>query len=185
MFGRDRVEDEVEAVGVLQHFKLGGPVNNGPGFYNFEKSDFSPRVWIAYSPRPEGGWMRKLFGDTDKTVIRGGFGKLYDRAGMQLLSTFDANAPGGLSSTVQTPFCYLTDPSEDTTLPYDTANGVPRITDVNTIPTSTLGGLQIFFDPPPGQVPQTPANSSQAIPWGVDQSMKTPYAYTFDFSIAR
>jgi hypothetical protein len=170
----------------LVSFKLGGPVNNGPGFYNFEKSDFSPRVSVAYSPRPAGGWLKKLFGDNDKTVIRGGFGKVYDRAGMQLLSTFDANAPGGLSSTVQNPCCYLTDPALSGT-PYDTADGVPRITDVNTIPTYTQAGVKIFLDPPPGQfpLPQTPANGSQAITWGVDQSMKTPYAYTFDFSIAR
>src|SRR5215469_8067580 len=32
-------------------FNLGGPVNHGPGFYPFEKSDFSPRISIAYSPR--------------------------------------------------------------------------------------------------------------------------------------
>jgi len=32
-------------------FNLGGPVNHGPGFYNFEKTDFSPRISIAYSPR--------------------------------------------------------------------------------------------------------------------------------------
>ena len=168
----------------LVSFQLGGPANNGPGFYNFEKSDFSPRVSFAYSPRPEGGWMRKLFGDNDKTVIRGGFGKVYDRAGMQLLSTFDANAPGGLSSTVQNPCCYLTDPAGSGS-PYDTADGVPRITNVNTIPTYTQSGVQIFFDPPPGQFPQTPANGSQAITWGVDQSMKTPYSYAFDFSMAR
>jgi hypothetical protein len=169
----------------LLSFVLGGPANNGRGFYNFEKSDFSPRFSVAYSPRPGGGWMRKLLGDGDKTVIRGGFGKVYDRAGMQLLSTFDANAPGGLSSTVQNPCCYLTDPSAQTSLPYDTADGVPRITDVNTIPKYTQGGLQIFFDPPPGQFPQTPGSLSQAITWGVDQSLKTPYAYTIDFSVAR
>jgi carboxypeptidase family protein len=169
----------------LVSFVLGGPANHGPGFYNFEKSDFSPRVSVAYSPRPAGGWLRKLFGESDKTVIRGGFGKVYDRAGMQLLSTFDANAPGGLSSTVQNPCCYLTDPTYQTSLPYDTANGSPRITDVNTIPKYTLGGLQILPDPPPGQFPQTPGSLSQAITWGIDQSIKTPYAYTFDFSIAR
>ena len=170
----------------LLSFVLGGPANNGRGFYNLETSDLSPRISVAFSPRPEGGWLKKLFGSNDKTVIRGGFGKVYDRSGMQLLSTFDANAPGGLSSTVQNPCCYLTDPTYATTYPYDTANGAPRITDINTIPKNTLGDrLQIFFDPPPGQFPQTPNSTSQAITWGVDQSMKTPYAYTFDFSIAR
>src|SRR6266852_4957808 len=31
-------------------FQPGGPVNHRGGFYNFEKTDFSPRLSIAYSP---------------------------------------------------------------------------------------------------------------------------------------
>ena len=34
----------------LVSFILGGPGNPGPGFYHFEKSDFSPRISFAYSP---------------------------------------------------------------------------------------------------------------------------------------
>ncbi|HEX6503115.1 MAG TPA: carboxypeptidase-like regulatory domain-containing protein [Terriglobales bacterium] len=168
----------------LLSFVLGGPANNGPGFYHFEKSDLSPRISFAYSPRPSGGWLKKLLGEGDKTVIRGGFSRVYDRAGLQLLSTFDANAPGGLSSTVQNPCCYLTDPAGSGT-PYDTADGVPRITNVNVIPTYNQSGVKVFFDPPPGAFPQTPTNGSQAITWGVDQSLKTPHAYAVDFSIGR
>jgi len=170
----------------LVSFILGGPGNPGPGFYNFEKSDFSPRVSFAYSPRPHGGWLRSLFGDSDKTVIRGGFSKVYDRAGMQLLSTFDANAPGGLAATVQNPCCFATDPTYATTNPYDTADGVPRITNINQVPTTNIFGL-VFKQPNPqsGPFPQAPAANGQAITWGVDQSMKTPYAYAFDLSIGR
>ena len=165
-------------------FILGGPANNGPGFYGFEKSDFSPRVSVAYSPRPESGWLRKIFGDGEKTVIRGGFGKVYDRAGMQLLSTFDANAPGGLSATVQNPCCSPSDPAGSGT-PYDTADGVPRITNINVIPSTNQFG-DVFFEPsPPGTFPQTPPLTGQAITWGIDQSIKTPYAYAIDFSIGR
>ena len=165
-------------------FILGGPANNGPGFYHFEKSDFSPRVSVAYSPRPESGWVRKIFGEADQTVIRGGFGKVYDRAGMQLLSTFDANAPGGLSATVQNPCCSPSDPAGSGT-PYDTANGVPRITNINVIPSTNQFG-DVFFEPaPPGAFPQTPPLTGQAITWGIDQSIKTPYAYAIDFSIGR
>jgi hypothetical protein len=160
----------------LVSFVLGGPANHGAGFYRFEKSDLSPRISIAYSPHPEGGWLRKLVGDGDKTVIRGGFGKVYDRAGMQLINTFDANAPGGLGATVQNPCCIpnVTDAAD-----------VPRVTDVNSVPISYLtaqlpGGIL-----PPGQFPQTPNPAGEAITWGVDQSLKTPYAYTIDFSIGR
>src|SRR5712671_1394789 len=45
----------------LVSFVLGGPANNGPAFYGFEKSDFSPRVSVAYSPRPHGGWLKNIF----------------------------------------------------------------------------------------------------------------------------
>ena len=160
----------------LVSFILGGPVNNGRGFYNFSKSDVSPRLSFAYSPRPEGGWLRRLVGDNDKTVIRGGFSRVYDRAGMELLSTFDANAPGGLAATIQNPCCV---PG------YDDAANEPRITNINKIPVFGPTNQQFFLAAPPGAFPQTPSATGQAITWGVDQSLKTPYAWAFDFSIAR
>ncbi|HKF04313.1 MAG TPA: carboxypeptidase-like regulatory domain-containing protein [Candidatus Sulfotelmatobacter sp.] len=160
----------------LVSFILGGPANHGTGLYQFEKSDFSPRISFAYSPHPVGGWLRKLVGDGDKTVIRGGFGRVYDRAGMQLINTFDANAPGGLGATVQNPCCLpgVTDAAD-----------VPRVTNINTVPVSYLTAQLPGGVLPPGQFPQTPNSAGEAITWGVDQSLKTPYAYTIDFSIGR
>jgi hypothetical protein len=168
----------------LLSFVPGGPANNGPGWYNFEKSDFSPRFSFAYSPRPAGGWLRSLFGEGDKTVIRGGFSKVYDRSGMQLLSTFDANPPGGYGATIQN-FCC--------TPGYDDAAHVPRITDINTIPTygcnfnnspgcNAPANQQFFLDAPPAM---NPPAGLQAITWGLDQSIKTPHAWAIDFSIGR
>ena len=157
-------------------FVLGGPANNGRGFYQFEKTDFAPRVSIAYSPRFQNDILKKFFGTGDKTVIRGGFGKVYDRSGMQLINTFDQNAPAGLSATVQNPCCIPTT---------DGAENVPRITNINVIPQLDLKGAQFFPLVPPGTFPQTPNSFGQAITWGVDQSLKTPYAYAMDFSIGR
>jgi len=171
----------------LVSFILGGSANHGPDWYNFEKSDFSPRISVAYSPRPQSGWLRKMFGDGDKTVIRGGFSKVYDRPGMQLLSTFDANPPGGLGATLQNSCC----------IPgYDDAADAPRVSNINVIPhcgpvdcpdpNNPPSGIQLFLTPaPPGQFPQTPSADLEAITWGTDQSLKTPYAYAFDFSIGR
>ncbi len=168
----------------LLNFVPGGPANHGPGWYNFEKSDFSPRFSFAYSPRPAGGWLKTLFGEGDKTVIRGGFSKVYDRSGMQLLSTFDANPPGGYGATIQN-FCC--------TPGYDDAAHVPRITDINTIPTygcnfnnspgcNDPANQQFLLDAPPAM---NPPAGLQAITWGLDQSIKTPHAWAIDFSIAR
>jgi len=157
-------------------FTLGGPANNGSGFYDFEKTDFAPRVSIAYTPRFQSGMLQRIFGTGDKTVIRAGFGKVYDRAGMQLINTFDQNAPAGLSATVQNPCC----------LPVtDGAENVPRITNINVIPQLDLSGAQFFPLVPDGHFPQTPPSFGQAITWGVDQSLKTPHAYTVDVSIGR
>jgi hypothetical protein len=161
-------------------FVRGGPANHGPGWYNFEKSDFSPHISVAYSPHPNGGWLRSLFGEGDKTVIRGGFSKVYDRAGMQLLTTFDANPPGGFGATIQNACC---------TFGYDDAAHVPRITSINTIPTCgpvdncSDPANQVFFQPPPPAM--NPSQFGQAITWGIDSSMKTPYSYAFDFSVGR
>ncbi|MBZ5682825.1 MAG: carboxypeptidase-like regulatory domain-containing protein [Acidobacteriia bacterium] len=164
----------------LMSFVPGGPANHGPGWYNFEKSDFSPHISVAYSPNAHGGWLRTLFGEGDKTVIRGGYSKVYDRGGMQLLSTFDANPPGGFGATIQNACC---------TFGYDDAAHVPRITDINKIP--TCGPVdncndpanQVFFQPAPPAMHPSP--TSQAITWGIDSSMKTPYAHAFDFSVGR
>ncbi|HET7841203.1 MAG TPA: hypothetical protein VFM21_06335, partial [Terriglobia bacterium] len=185
----------------LVSFVLGGRANNAPGFYSFEKADFAPRASFAYSPRPAKGWLKSLFGDNDKSVIRGGFSEVYDRAGLQLASTFDANAPGGLAATVQNLCCLIG---------YDDAPNVPRVnanmdpsSNINIVPVcgpinsytgsvangsvACAAGNQQFFqnNPQSGPFPQTPNPYGQAITWGVDQSMKTPHAYAFDLSFSR
>ena len=161
----------------LISYILGGSANNGPGLYHFEKTDFSPRFSVAYSPRPRNGLLKSLFGEGDKTVIRAGFSTVYDRPGMQILNTFDSVEPAGLSATLENACCT------------DGAGQVPRITDLHVIPAVNVIGSQYIRNPlPPGQFPQTPASGfgiGQAITWGIDQSLKTPNAYAIDFSIGR
>jgi len=157
-------------------FGLSGAANGGPGFYNFEKADFSPRLSIAYSPRFGNSLLRQLFGTGDKTVIRAGFSKVYDRAGLAIINTFDANAPAGLSTTLQNPCCV------------DGAAQVARITGLNTVPTQNEVGTTYLLPPSTGGFPVTPASgypSGEAIAWGVDDTIKTPYSYAVDFSIGR
>jgi hypothetical protein len=161
-------------------FQLGGPVNHAPGFYNFEKSDFSPRISIAYSPRPEGGWLRKLFGDNDKTVIRAGFARVYDRAGFALLNTFDQVGAAGLTTTEQNTCC---------TFGVTGAEDLPRITGINNIPQTNINGVLFLQNPPTNSSTsrflQTPNIAAQANLWTNDDTLKTPHAYTVDFSIGR
>jgi len=163
------------ADGPLVSYVLGGSANNGPGLYHFEKTDLSPRISIAYSPRPHSGWLKSLFGEGDKTVIRAGFSTVYDRPGMQILNTFDAVEPAGLSSTLENSCCI------------DGAQQVARTTGINTIPTTGFSPSDVYIPSPlpSGAFPQTPQPFGEAITWGIDQSLKTPYAYAMDFSIGR
>jgi hypothetical protein len=153
-----------------------GPANNGPGFYHLSKSDFAPRFSVAYSPRPDSGWLRTLFGDAGKTSIRAGFGEVYDRAGFQLLNTFDQNAPGGFAYTLQNTCCQVG---------IDDAADVPRITNVNLVPTVNRNNAPFLTPAPPGAFPQTLALNAQANLWAVDDTLKTPHSYSVDFSIGR
>jgi Carboxypeptidase regulatory-like domain len=160
----------------LISFIAGGKANKGPGYYNTQMTNFSPRISVAYSPHANGGLFGAIFGAPGQTVIRGGFSMVYDRAGMQLVNTFDANAPAGFSTSLTNPCCV------------DGADAVARVTDINTIPVFSQGGSQYFQDAPSGTFPQTPPSNypgGQAISWGIDQSLKTPYAYAVDFSVGR
>ena len=125
-------------------FTLGGPLNHGPGFYSFEKTDLSPRLSIAYSPRPEGGLLKKLFGDNDKTVFRVGFSRVYDRAGFALLNSFDQIGAAGLATTLQNACCTAGETS---------AQDLPRITGINTIPQNNINGFQFLQSAPSGGFP--------------------------------
>ena len=157
-------------------FGLTGAANNGPGFYNLEKTDVSPRISIAYTPHFQNDFLRRVFGAGDKTVIRAGFSKVYDRAGLAIINTFDQNAPAGLSTTLQNPCCV------------DGAAQVARITGLNTIPTQSALGTPYLLPPSTGGFPVTPASgypSGEAIAWGVDDTIKTPYSYAVDFSVGR
>jgi hypothetical protein len=157
-------------------FNLGGPVNHGPGFYKFEKTDFSPRISIAYSPRPHGGLLRSIFGDSDRTVIRAGFSRVYDRAGFALLNSFDQIGSAGLTTTLQNACC---------TVGVTSAEDLPRITGINTIPQVNLNGVQFLQSPPAPGFPQVPGTTAQANLWASDDTLKTPHAYAVDFSVGR
>jgi hypothetical protein len=162
----------------LISFDLSGPANGGKlPWYNWDYKDFGPRVAIAWSPKGSGGLLKSLFGDGGKTTIRAGFGMVYDRIGQGLLTTFDRTGSFGLATT-------LTNPAG-----LEDMSTAPRLTGLNTVPTTDNTGATLFLSAPAGKFPQTFPNTLDtggfAITWGVDDSIKTPYSYTLDFSVGR
>ena len=158
----------------LLTFDLRAPGMGKRGYYDWDYHNFAPRVAIAFSPRPEGGLLKKIFGDQDKSVIRGGFGIVYDRIGAGLLSTFDQNGSFGLSTQI-------------TNDQIPSVASAPRVTDLNTVPQLDANGDQFFPPTPQGGFPFTPPSSGGGlgIYWGLDDQIKTPYSYALDFSIER
>ena len=171
-------------------YDLAGPANNRPGYYNWDFKNFAPRVAFAYSPSPKGGWLENLTGTGGKSVLRGGFGVVFDRIGAGLLSTFDRRGSFGLSTQITAPVPCVgpagSGPGHDPTC----SPGVsvaPRLTSLNQVPQNDALGNPYFPATPTGGFPYTypPAGTGLAIQWGLDNHIKTPYAYTIDFSVAR
>jgi hypothetical protein len=158
-------------------FDLAGPVNGGkPGYYNWDFKNLGPRLAFAWAPNKDDGLLGAVFG-RGKTSIRGGFAMVYDSVGEGLISTFDANGAFGLSSL-------LSNPAGSQSL-----TTAPRVTDMHTIPATDNSGNPFLLPALPGTFPQTfPSTLDSggfAIAWGLDNSLKTPYAYTLDLSTTR
>jgi hypothetical protein len=168
-------------------YDLAGTANGKPGFYDWDTHNLGPHLAFAYSPRSEGGWLQKLIGQGDKTVIRGGFGVVFDRIGAGLLSTFDRRGSFGLSTGITAPVPCV-GPSPNQNLDQCVATPVaPRLTGLNTLPQTDYNNNPYFPATPTGGFPFTypPAGTGLAIQWGLDSRIKTPYAYTLDFSFGR
>ncbi|CAN5640092.1 hypothetical protein BH24ACI3_BH24ACI3_03200 [soil metagenome] len=91
------------AIGVpnneLINFELGGPANNGPGFYSMDWDNWQPRIAAAWSPGFSGGIGKFIFGNQGDSVLRGGFGISNDYFGGQLAVSFDGLSTIGFTSS--------------------------------------------------------------------------------------
>jgi hypothetical protein len=164
-------------------FILGGPKNHGPGMWNWDHKDFSPRVAVAWAPDTGDGLASKILGKKDQFTVRGGYSIMYDHFGIPIVNTFDQHGSFGLSTDLGNPAGVVT------------VQGAPRFTCLTPgtsgqsclpAPCATLSGPSCLFGPtPPGGFPVTPSNTEFAINWGLDQSLKTPYSHVFNFSLAR
>ena len=173
------VQNMLNGIGYGAELPIQFNLGKGPGFYSLEKTDWSPRISIAYSPRVSGeGFLKKIVGDNDKTVIRVGLSRVYDRAGFALLNSFDQVGAAGLSTTIQNACC---------TFGVTSAEDLPRITGIHNIPQTNINGVQFYLPAPMSNPPwpQIPATNAQANLWGTDDRLKTPHAYTVDFSVGR
>lgn len=150
----------------LVSFQPSGSYYGRSGLYSAQTKNFAPRFGFAWTPHADSGWLSKVLGE-DKTVIRAGAGLYFDNFGPALALSYDASGTFGLSSTLENPVGQLT------------AATAPRLTSVNSIPTSLLQPA------PPSTYPVSYAPGTEHLGYGIDQSLKTPYSYAVDLSLQR
>ncbi len=146
-----------------------GPANGKRGYWNWDYGNLGPHVAFAWAPNKTEGFLGKLFGNGNKTSIRGGFGMVYDRFGQGIVDEFNGNSFGLTTS--------LTSGGQQ-------VQNLPRLTDVNVIPPSLLQ------QPPaapsfPQTIPTMQALDAFNFGTSLDTSLKTPYSYSIDFSVER
>ncbi len=164
-------------------FVLGGPKNHGPGLWNWDHKDLSPRVAVAWAPDTGNGWASKVLGKKDEFSIRGGYSIMYDHFGIPIVNSFDQHGSFGLSTDLGNP-AGVVSPSN---APRFTCL-VPGSSGQSCLPPPcpSLNGPGCLFGPAPtGGFPYTPGNTAFAINWGLDQSVKTPYSHVFNLSFQR
>jgi hypothetical protein len=150
-------------------FNLNGRYNHAPDYWTPDKADIGPRVAIAFSPAPSGGFWKKLLGD-QQSSIRAGYSLVFDHFGAAIVQNFDTTGSYGLSSHLSNA------PGSEA------IESAPRFTGIHDVPQSLLPTA------PAGGFPAVPAasgNGSFAISWGLDSAIKTPYSHLIDFSITR
>ena len=164
-------------------FVLGGPKNHGPGLWNWDHKDFSPRIAVAWAPDTGNGWASKILGKKDQFSVRGGYSIMYDHFGVPIVNTFDQKGSFGLSTVLGNPAGVVSPANAPrfTCLTPGTAGEscLPA-------PCASINDPGCLFGPAPtGGFPYTPGNTTFAINWGLDQTLKTPYTHTFNLSLSR
>jgi hypothetical protein len=67
----------------------------GSKAYETSYNNFAPSVGFAYQPNFGEGWLRKVFGTSGQTVLRGGFSMAYIREGTNTFQNILGSNPGG------------------------------------------------------------------------------------------
>ncbi|HYP26615.1 MAG TPA: TonB-dependent receptor [Blastocatellia bacterium] len=151
---------------------LSGPVNDRPGYYDWDKNNFQPRVAFAWTPEFKGGLLGRIFGSNGQSVLRGGFAITNDNIGQQLAVQFDLNSTLGFSSTQ--------------TIAANTFNVTDRLAPRFTGFGQDVRSLPMINIPPGLVFPlTTPADEAQRIESSLDDTIITPTNYSWNLSYGR
>jgi Carboxypeptidase regulatory-like domain len=171
-----------QSVQPILRFALSGQANGKPPIWNWDYKDLAPRFAFAWSPNfAKESWLGKVFGESGKSSIRGGYGIYYDHFGEGVINSFDRMGSFGLTTIIGDPAGLVT---PDQSPRFSSLYNVPKTYNGCGAPPCLLqpatptGGF-------PYSPPSTPGTGGEAISWGMDNGLKTPYSHVVDFSITR
>jgi hypothetical protein len=150
-----------------------GPVNGGKPMYNWDPTNFQPRIAVAWSPSYSHGLLHALFGEGNRSVVRGGFSITNDYYGQALAVDWDLNNTLGFTSNFTTP-----------ANSFDTVGGnlAPLFTSFNqnvqTLPRVVVPGNLTF---PLSQ----PLDEGERIETSVDSNLRAPTEYVWNMTFER
>jgi len=150
-----------------------GPANGGKPMYPSDKNNFQPRIAVAWSPNYTHGLLHSLFGDSGKSVLRGGFAITNDYYGQALAVDWDINNSLGFTSNYTTPAN-----TYDTTA----SNPAPLFTGFN----QDIHSLPKVVVPSSLQFPLSqPIDEGERIETGLDSNLPAPTEYVWNLTYER
>ncbi len=151
---------------------IAGKVNERKGYYDQDWNNFAPAVAVAWSPNPKNRFLKAVFGDGNKSTIRGGFRMTHDRIGSALAVAFDLNSSLGYTSA--------------STISANTFNVGSALGPLFTGYNPNVRGLPGLTLPSSIKFPLTePADEAERIQSSLDDTLTTPVNYSFNVSYGR
>ncbi len=174
--------EQGQSIQPVFNYVLSGQANGKPPIWNWDYKNIAPRFAFAWSPNfAKDTWWGKMFGESGKSSLRGGYGMYYDHFGEGVLNSFDRMGSFGLTSILGDPAGLVT---PDQSPRFDSLYNVPATY-------NGCGTPPCLLQPPPPtggfpyQPPTDPSAGGAAISWGLDDGLKTPYSHVVDFSYTR
>jgi hypothetical protein len=170
----DRVASAAKGVPLdtLLTMNLSGPANGKGPMYPWDYKNFQPRIGVAWTPSFSKGPLKGMFGESGKTVIRGGFSIFSDYYGEALATAFDLNNTLGFSSSDQIPV----NTYNVTSKPAPAFTGFGQ--DIRSLPNLSFSNSITF--------PQLKSqNMGERIEASLDSDLHTPKAYAISLTVER
>lgn len=150
-----------------------GPANDAPGYYDWDKNNFQPRISAAWNPKfKDGSLASKLFGKDGASTFRGGFAITNDYFGQRLAVGFDANNTLGFLSK----FNISANAFNVTTNPAPLFTGLGM--DIRSLPRVVVPGDLTFPK-------QQPLDDARRIEGSLDSNLVSPINYVWNFTYSR